>query len=185
MNKRLLVFLISAVVLTGCSANQNNTKSGQPANNKNIHEMSQSVKQNKRISNQQIANRLVNIADKTPGVRSATAVVLGDYAVVGIDLDKNLDRDRVGTIKYSVAQALKNDPYGANAVVTSDPDTVQRLREMGQGIREGKPVKGIADELANMVERIMPDTPRDVQKPSQNVKNPQTPNINQPNKQQP
>lgn len=140
MNKRLIVLLISALVLTGCSANRGNNKTGQSINQNNV-QMGQSVKQNKRLSNQQIAYRLVNIAQRTPGVRNATAVVLGDYAVVGIDLDKNLDRERVGTIKYSVAQALKNDPYGANAVVTSDPDMIQRLREMGQGIREGKPVK--------------------------------------------
>lgn len=52
------------------------------------------------------------------------------------------------TIKYSVAQALKNDRYGANAVVIADPDTVSRLREMSREISEAHPVTGILDELA-------------------------------------
>ncbi|MCY7757151.1 YhcN/YlaJ family sporulation lipoprotein [Bacillus inaquosorum] len=109
-----------------------------------------------------IAKHLVSVAEKIPDVKDATAVVLGGYAVVGIDVDDTLDRSKVETIKYSVAQALKNDRYGANAVVIADPDTVSRLNEMSREISEGRPVTGILDELAAIVGRVLPEVPNDV-----------------------
>ncbi len=111
---------------------------------------------------QDIADRLVRIALEDPNVIDATAVVLGKFAVVGIDLPAKLDSTGTGSIKYSVAQALKKDPKGANAIVTSDPDTLQRLREMAASIRAGQPIKGIADELADIVNRLIPQFPNSV-----------------------
>ncbi|WP_248252472.1 YhcN/YlaJ family sporulation lipoprotein [Fictibacillus marinisediminis] len=135
------------------------TKVNQTANN--------GQKQGPRNS-QQVSRHLVGLITGIPGVEDATAVVLGRYAVVGIDVDSKLDASRTGTIKYSVAEALKKDPYGANAVVTADPDTVQRLREMGKQIRQGHPVGGIIRELSAIVGRLMPQVPNnmDSRKPS-------------------
>lgn len=106
-----------------------------------------------------IAHRLVEIATAVPDVNDATAIVAGDYAVVGIDVNKDLERSRVGTIKYTVAEALKNDPHGANALVTADIDLNQRLNEMQTKINKGQPISGIMNELAEIVNRIMPDVP--------------------------
>ncbi|RCK10892.1 hypothetical protein DT075_23010 [Bacillus licheniformis] len=56
---------------------------------------------------------------------------------------------------------MQNDPYGANAAVVADPDTVNRLRAMGREIQAGRPVKGILDELAAIVGRVLPEVPND------------------------
>jgi YhcN/YlaJ family sporulation lipoprotein len=114
---------------------------------------------------QKVAQRLVSLATKVDNVNDATAIVAGRWAIVGIDVDAKLDRSRVGSIKYSVAEALKADPKGAYAVVTSDIDTNYRLRQMAQEIREGKPIAGVMDELAAIVGRLMPQIPRQVQDP--------------------
>lgn len=102
------------------------------------------------------ADRLANLATRVPGVSQATVIVVGPYTLVGIDVNKKLDRGRVGTIKYSVAQALKKDPRGKNALITADVDIVQRLRELNQEIARGKPMSGIMDELAEIAGRIAP-----------------------------
>ncbi|MDA5108732.1 YhcN/YlaJ family sporulation lipoprotein [Brevibacillus thermoruber] len=115
-------------------------------------------------SPQATANRLVQLATRVKNVNNATAVVLGKWAVVGIDVNAHLDRPEVGVIKYSVAEALKEDPQGANAIVTADPDIVQRLREMAADIQRGHPVAGFAEELGDIVGRLMPQFPRDVRK---------------------
>jgi YhcN/YlaJ family sporulation lipoprotein len=120
---------------------------------------------------QAVAKRLVDLALKDPNVHDATAVVLGRYAVVGIDVTNTLDSSRVGTIKYSVAQALKEDPKGANALVTADPDLYQRLREMANELRNGRPVAGIMQELSEIIARIVPQFPKQVERREQ----PQTP----------
>lgn len=113
-------------------------------------------------SSQATADRLVQLATRVKKVHGATAVVIGKYAVVGIDVDAHLDRPEVGVIKYTVAEALKEDPQGANAVVTADVDIVQRLKEMAADIRRGHPVSGFAEELADIVGRIIPQLPRSV-----------------------
>ncbi|RNB91110.1 YhcN/YlaJ family sporulation lipoprotein [Brevibacillus fluminis] len=113
------------------------------------------------------AERLSQLASRVKKVHSATSVVAGNWAVVGITVDPALDRPEVGVIKYSVAEALKADPQGANAIVTADPAIVQRLREMSVDMKHGKPIKGIAEELSDIVGRIMPQLPKNVQKNEQ------------------
>ncbi|UOR12963.1 YhcN/YlaJ family sporulation lipoprotein [Halobacillus amylolyticus] len=110
-------------------------------------------------SNQQTARHLAKLAVEVPGVHDATAVVLGSYVAVGIDVDKDLDRSRVGVIKFSVAEALKHDPYGKEAVVIADADGVERLRGIGEKAAQGHPVKAITEELSEIVGRYMPEAP--------------------------
>ncbi|WP_431799545.1 YhcN/YlaJ family sporulation lipoprotein [Halobacillus andaensis] len=81
---------------------------------------------------QETARHLARLAVEVPDVKDATALVAGNYAVVGIDVDKDLDRSRVGVIKYSVAEALEDDPDGKNAVIVADADGVERIRDLGE-----------------------------------------------------
>ncbi|OUN00619.1 MAG: hypothetical protein BAA02_03245 [Paenibacillaceae bacterium ZCTH02-B3] len=108
------------------------------------------------------AARLEALAESVAGVRDANCVVFGGYAIVGVDVEEHLDRSRVGTIKYSVAEALRKDPDGARAVVTADVDLAQRIREIREDIRQGRPVAGFAEELADIVGRLVPQFPGSV-----------------------
>ncbi|UTL74223.1 YhcN/YlaJ family sporulation lipoprotein [Bacillus halotolerans] len=166
---RILFIIIQVtLILSACAVQQGRQEqniekeSTRQQETKPIHvkDTSQETKDNGTRTD--IAKHLVGVAEKVPDVKDATAVVLGGYAVVGIDVDDNLDRSKVETIKYSVAQALKNDRHGANAVVVADPDTVSRLNEMGREISEGRPITGILDELAAIVGRVLPEVPNDV-----------------------
>jgi YhcN/YlaJ family sporulation lipoprotein len=147
--------------LTGCKQNEEALDNDQDQTNL-IHVKNTTLEPVDRKSGQQIAAHLVELATSIPNVKDATAVVLGKYAVVGIDVNSNLDRSRVESIKYSVAESLKHDPYGANAVVIADADTNVRLRKMAREIQEGRPVAGILDELAAIVGRVMPEVPSDI-----------------------
>jgi YhcN/YlaJ family sporulation lipoprotein len=111
---------------------------------------------------EKISQRLANIAGSVPNVERATAVALGKYAIVGIDVNEDLDRSKVGALKYSVAEALKKDPMGANAVVVADPDFMARIEEINEDIKNGKPVEGVLNELADIMGRIMPEVPSDL-----------------------
>ncbi|MCG8395381.1 YhcN/YlaJ family sporulation lipoprotein [Bacillus atrophaeus] len=166
---RILFIIIQAVlVLSACANQQGDSKqhlqndSARQENSKPIHVKNTSRETADNTSRPDIAKHLVKVTERVPEVKDATAIVLGRYAVVGIDVDDTLERSKVETIKYSVAQALKNDPYGANAAVVADPDTVSRLQEMGREITAGRPVTGILDELAAIVGRVLPEVPNDV-----------------------
>jgi len=111
------------------------------------------------------AAHLERLAAGVPGVRDATVVMLGRTAIVGLDVDENLDRTRVGTLKYSVAQAVRKDPAGAYAVITADMDIAARVRGIRAAIDAGSPASGFAGELTQLVARIAPQLPRDTGRP--------------------
>jgi hypothetical protein len=72
----------------------------------------------------------------------------------------------VGSIKYSVAESLKEDPRGARAIVVADADTNQRLKEISADIKKGRPIQGIMEELADVAGRLMPEIPGDMIDPN-------------------
>lgn len=127
----------------------NNTNSGQVGN----------VNDNNGKVDTTTANHLKSLAESVPGVKNANCVVMGKTAVVGLNVDGDLDRAEVGSIKYTVAEALQKDPAGANALVTADLDVSNRIAELGRHIQQGHPVSGVASELADIVGRIIPQLP--------------------------
>lgn len=159
-----VLILTLLLVLTGCNRNATREQSSPSQNNHQQIKVQQTQKEDSRdITNPQtVANRLERLAASIPQVRKATCVVIGNTAVVGIDVQGNLDRSRVGTIKYSVAEALRKDPHGVNALVTADIDLYHRLREMRKSINRGRPVAGFANEMADIIGRIIPQLPQDV-----------------------
>lgn len=156
---KFLFTACSIVILSACMANDPG-QNGQNGQNNNFPDVEQSANQaNNTLTNTDIANHLAEIAAQVPDVKGANAVVAGPYAVVAIDIDKDTKRQRVGTIKYSVSEALRDDRYGKTAVVVADADVVQRIREMQQKMEEGHVIHGVVDELAEIVARYMPTFP--------------------------
>lgn len=113
-------------------------------------------------SRQDIAAHLEGIVKSIPQVEDARCVVLGNTAIVGINVEPGLDRARVDSIKYSAAEALKKDPYGVNSLVTADLDLNQRINEVREDINQGRPLSGMAEELGDIIGRIMPQIPRHI-----------------------
>ncbi|PEA53969.1 hypothetical protein CON64_15325 [Bacillus pseudomycoides] len=162
--RKTFYFCICLLLLASCSTKKNdNAANPKPTSNtKEYTSRNVTYKENTSKSKETKADHLANIASNIPGVRDATAVVLGKYSIVGIDVGAKLDRTRVETIKYSVAESLKHDPQGSNAVVVADLDTYERLKQIGKRIKEGKAGEGILDELAAIVGRAMPQVPNDL-----------------------
>ncbi|MBS4172378.1 YhcN/YlaJ family sporulation lipoprotein [Bacillus sp. FJAT-49736] len=161
--QRIFLFIGLFLLLTSCSQ-----RNGVAENNRNNYNPQPVAMKNNnngntdRKSGQEISKRLVQLATDVPGVNEATAVVFGKYAIVGIDINGDLERSEVGTIKYSVAESLKHDPYGAEAIVVADPDINDRLKEIAADIRAGKPGQGIIRELADIAGRLMPEIPKNI-----------------------
>ncbi|KTD88372.1 YhcN/YlaJ family sporulation lipoprotein [Paenibacillus etheri] len=108
------------------------------------------------------------LAKRVPGVNGAHCVVMNKVAIVGLDVEGSLERSRVGSIKYSVAEAIRKDPRSVRALVTADMDLSSRLADMSRHISEGNPISGFSSELADIIGRIMPQLPEDT-KPRKNA----------------
>src|SRR3954454_22937043 len=160
--KVYLVLIISLFLLFGC----NNRDDDVAQNQNNIVNVKNSTIQNvDKQTGQQISKHLADLATSIPKVNDATAVVLGRFALVGIDVNQDLDRSEVGSIKYSVAESLKNDPHGARAIVIADPDINARLKEIGEDIQKGEPIEGIMNELSDITGRVIPEIPAEIEDP--------------------
>lgn len=175
--KKWFFFIAVLFLLTGCT--NNNAENSQQSENRENSPQVTNVKNstNQRVdrkTGQDIAKRLVALATSIDNVNDATAVVIGKYALVGVDVNADLDRSEVGSIKYAVAESLKNDPDGANAVVIADPDINARLKEIGEDIQNGKPIQGIFNELADISGRLIPEVPADMirNEPDRDLKKP-------------
>ena len=99
-------------------------------------------------------------------------------SIVGIDVDERMERAEVGTVKYAVAEAFRKDPYGVDALVTADMDLRQRLREIRADIQGGRPIAGFAEEMADIVGRLVPQIPRNIV-PPQSPENHGTTGVNE------
>jgi YhcN/YlaJ family sporulation lipoprotein len=153
-----LLFLLSVLMITGCAQNKASTPQA-PSEMNGPQQMS--VK-NKSSPNEDSAQHLVNLAKQNPNVLKAQSIVIGPYAVVAIDVKDHLDRSEVGSIKYTVSEVLKKDPEGKSAIVIADPDLYERIRELKTDIKNGKPIRGIMNELADITGRVMPEIPKDL-----------------------
>lgn len=149
------IYVLSFLLIIACQANdtaENSTQ--QPLG---IAEQASEPKDD--MTGEEVAEHLVHLTERVPDVEGATAIVLGDLAVVGIDVNAKLDRSDVGVIKYEVAEALKKDPHGAYTYVSADPDINARIKEMRKEIEAGHPISGIMNELAGIVGRLIPVVP--------------------------
>ncbi|MGP4040432.1 YhcN/YlaJ family sporulation lipoprotein [Gracilibacillus sp. D59] len=111
------------------------------------------------MDNQEKAQYLANLASNVPNVNNASALITNRGVIVSIDVDEDLDRSRVGSIKFSVLEALEHDPFGRKAIIVADADLHERLQGMGKKIQEGHPIEAITEELANITGRWMPELP--------------------------
>ncbi|MBS4177260.1 YhcN/YlaJ family sporulation lipoprotein [Lederbergia citrea] len=168
--RNALFLLLFLLLMSACQ--QKNT---QHQNNMDVMPQGVSVKDShidvrdrSDMVDEQRAQYLADLAGDIPNVRNATGLVIGNIAIVGIDVDPNVDRSKVGTIKYAVSESLRHDPQGVGAMVVADPDVNARLIEMRREISAGKPIQGIMNELSAMIGRLMPDVPL-----PENGKNPQ------------
>jgi len=160
---RLLALMLAAAIvyMPGCAR----TKQSAPApgdGRVHVHNNDQGAAVIDRSNAAEVASHLEALAKSVPGVKGANCVVFGKYAIVGIDVDAKMERSRVGTLKYAVAEAFRKDPYGIDALVTADIDMAQRLREIRADAMGGRPVAGFAEELADIVGRLIPQMLRDV-----------------------
>ncbi|MCT2538101.1 YhcN/YlaJ family sporulation lipoprotein [Aquibacillus koreensis] len=168
MSKQFLaLFFVSTLFLFGCQQQEDEKLANQgETENQYIHVKNSDPVEYEELSNQEIAKHLANLASEVPNVNQANAVVAGPYAAVAIDVDKDLDRSRVGTIKYAVTEALQHDPYGKTAIVVADADGTERIKDMANKVQQGHPVQGIVDELAAIVGRYMPEFPINQDQPT-------------------
>lgn len=105
------------------------------------------------------AMKLAQAAEKVEGVKSATVVITGSTAMVGLETKSGVEAKKTEDIKTKVADEIKRADTSIKTVsITTDPNLITRLKKVAKGIENGKPISGFTDELAEITRRITPKT---------------------------
>lgn len=151
----ILVILGIAVTYSGCSARriQNPTPSNDMSPNRSYSpELGTPATE---------ADNVAKAVQGVPGIKSATAVISGDAAYVGINIDVNSNLDntsKIQNIKKQAADTVRNTDSNIKTVyISADADFLQRISKISNDVRNGKPIEGFNDELSEIVKRITPE----------------------------
>lgn len=144
-NRTLVFFLcllMAAVLATGCTAAR------KPETNANRNPVAQENKQ---------AGNLADEATKVEGVKSAYVVVSGNMAVVGLNINRGVETTETNRIKREVGERLRNaDGQISDVRISTDADTVTRIRRISEGVNQGRPLTDFTKQLNEIVRRTAP-----------------------------
>jgi|GEM_PF-4840097 len=102
-------------------------------------------------------DQLARACEQVPGVDNATVVVTGNTAYVGIDLDENMNVTNDVDIRNQVVQKIRAAGDDINTVyVSAEPDFMDRIKNVGNGLRNGRPIDAFTTELREMIQRVTP-----------------------------
>jgi len=162
----IMVFLTSSLFVSGCSTSKkplpNTTNKPQitaptpttPNTNNPGTTSNSGTNTTTTTSSKQVTDMAVKEANMVTGVRGATAVVLVKNLYVGLDLDANLQNTMTTNIEKSVLNRVKKAEPNYTVVVTSDMDTVTRLKGIAKGVAQGKPISSFQTEFNTINSRM-------------------------------
>lgn len=171
MNRKTILLLIAVLLLafasTACTASQ---KPGPPNPTRRPAPTTPApTTPNKPVqpggpmtAGTDLQPRAMKIADEVgqiPGVKQAHVVLSDRTGYVGLDLDRNVEGKKVEEIKKEAENKAKSiDQQLNNIMVTTDVDTVTRIKKIAQGTKNGKPISSFTKEMEEIGRRMKPTT---------------------------
>ncbi len=162
------LMILTLMVVAGCTPKteeqppnpdpQQNTQDAEDADNqKEGGETAQDNAVGTSERMEDMAENAVDAATDVEGVEAANVVVLGNTALIGVGLDKDIAEEKIDDIKSEIDQAVKErDQRIKNTSITADPDLTTRIKKVTTGISEGRPISESWDELTDIFKRMTP-----------------------------
>lgn len=158
MQKRMIMFIVLALIVTslaGCLPMRRPTPTPTPTP---TNPMTPGPTPTPTPTAQATtADRVVRIVNAMPEVKTSYALVVGNVAMVGVDMRDKLSADKENALKTRISADTKRQmPELAEVWVTSDPDLVKRIRDLAGRISRGEPVTGFFEEISNIAKKLQP-----------------------------
>ena len=115
--------------------------------------------QNDNVDNNQtrlkVADEAANRIAKLDEVDSANVIVTNRNAYVAVVLQDRSKGEVTDRLEKKIADQVRaTDSDIQDVFVSSNPDFVERMRDYGNRINEGAPVKGLFEEFTETVRRV-------------------------------
>ncbi|NLV22847.1 MAG: YhcN/YlaJ family sporulation lipoprotein [Syntrophomonadaceae bacterium] len=157
--KILLILMVCtlglSLLLAGC---QTTKKPMTPAPTSKKPNVTTPAPTTNTTTDKQVTMKAAAEANKVSGVRSATAVIAGKTIYIGLDLDANLEKTKSAMVEKEVLNKVKKLYPSYTVMVSSDIDTVTRIKKVAQGIAAGKPLTSFSNEIKDIGTRMTPRT---------------------------
>lgn len=128
-------------------------------NNRMNTDLERNVESN-NLSNTNMTDKADKIAaevTKVKDVKSATVVITGNTALVGINMTSGTKGTLNAQVKENVENAVKAvDKNITRVSVTADPDLFTRIENIAKDIGNGKPLSGFGQEIEEIIRRVTP-----------------------------
>ncbi|MCC5800652.1 YhcN/YlaJ family sporulation lipoprotein [Rossellomorea vietnamensis] len=158
-----LMFMITAA---GCGTSNNMNEEGQEMNNRNLERVNYKDDQaNRDYVNDGMMRENYSLADREAGkvaelkeVRSAYVLTTDQNAYVAAVLEDDKNGNVSKKLEKKISDQVKKENGSINNVyVSTNPDFVDRMRGYADKARNGKPIEGFGEEIADMVKRVFPN----------------------------
>lgn len=158
-----LMFMITAA---GCGTSKNMNEEGQQMNNRNLERVNYKNDQaNRDYVNDGMMRENYSLADREAGkvaelkeVRSAYVLTTDQNAYVAAVLEDDKNGNVSKELEKKISDQVKKENGSINNVyVSTNPDFVDRMRGYADKARNGKPIEGFGEEIADMVKRVFPN----------------------------
>lgn len=158
MQKRLIMFIVLALIITslaGCLPMRRPTPTPTPTPTNPMTPVPTPTPT--PTAQATTADRVVRIVNAMPEVKTSYALVVGNVAMVGVDMRDKLSADKENALKTRISADTKRQmPELAEVWVTSDPDLVKRIRDLAGRISRGEPVTGFFEEISIIAKKLQP-----------------------------
>lgn len=108
-------------------------------------------------ANNAIETRIAREAERVAGVKNAVVLVNDDVAYVGVDVGTTMADEDADYVRDEIINRIHvAEPTIERVYISSNPDTLGRLRGFGNDIRGGRPITGFIDQVETMFRRTIP-----------------------------
>jgi hypothetical protein len=104
-----------------------------------------------------VAKDLGHLAEMVEGVNGVTAVVSGIYSVVGITFDDNISATQRVRVKENVYRSLSTHPRGANTVIATKQNDIEKLKEIRAKLNDNKYADQVYEDLGILIGTLEPN----------------------------
>jgi YhcN/YlaJ family sporulation lipoprotein len=166
MRKLSVILMCLLFTLGGCSG-----KSGsgdETLDTKQVKYDTSERKPNSQIDTPRVAEHsdevhqskdLVQLAEKVSGVEKAYVIVSGSYTLVGIvPSEPTAPGEENDALRKEVYNVLKGNAHGRNAAITTDPDKIKKIKELGKKASHSnkESQSGVFNEMGILIGKIKP-----------------------------
>lgn len=105
------------------------------------------------------ADKIANKIEELDEIKNVAVAISGNRCLVGVTTTDNVEGNVTTTLKNRIENIVKESDNNIKTVhVTASPDLYSRIENIGNGIREGRPLSGFASEIEEIIRRITPTT---------------------------